>query len=237
MGRGLGHKTERAGAARAPANRERPPVLLLHGVLGQEILYWNLFRKRLEGDGFVVREISLPGMLLGDMPTAALFLQRQIEIQSGMLRAKHVDVIAHSAGGLVLRFYLKNLEGTKRVRRAVFLGTPHKGTALTSLLPLLIVQRQMRPGSEFIRGLNKEPLAPGPTEYLNLWTRTDVIVVPPENAVLDGARAANVVNVRIDWITHWGFLWRRQVYDLVRDDLKREAPLAVQAETPRRRRR
>jgi triacylglycerol lipase len=217
--------------------RERPPVLLIHGVLGQDFLYWNLFRSRLEDDGFTVREVSLPGMLLGDMPTAALFLQRHIEIQLGMLRAKRLDVIAHSAGGLVLRYYLKNLEGTKRVRRAVFLGTPHKGTALTNLMPLLIVQRQMRPGSDFIKQLNEEPAAPPPTEYLNLWTRTDVIVVPPENAVLDGARAANVVNVRLDWSTHWGFLWRKQVYQLVRDDLKRDAPQPIRAEAPRPRKR
>lgn len=219
-------------------DRERAPVLLLHGVLGQEILYWNLFRKRLEADGFTVREISLPGMLLGDMATAALFLQRQVEIQLGMLRAKRFDVIAHSAGGLVLRYYLKNLEGTKRVRRAVFLGTPHKGTALTNVLPFLIVQRQMRPGSDFIAELNKEPAAPGPTEYLNLWTRTDAVVLPPENALLNGGRRPNVVNKRLDWITHWGFLWRKQVYDLVRDELKREAGLVseVVASRPKRRR-
>jgi Zn-dependent protease with chaperone function len=61
------------------------------------------------------------------------FLRREIErVCAG---AKQVDFVCHSAGGLVFRYYAE-IEGGE-FRRAVFQGTPHYGSDLAKLRPLM----------------------------------------------------------------------------------------------------
>ncbi len=71
-----------------------------------------------------------------------------------------VDVVAHSMGGLVLRAYLSGKQDTAgvfqppaatHVRKAIFLATPHFGTPIASLVPLIAVQvEEMSSGSAFV---------------------------------------------------------------------------------------
>jgi uncharacterized protein (TIGR03437 family) len=70
-----------------------------------------------------------------------------------------VDVVAHSMGGLVLRAYLSGKQNTAgvfqppatvNVRKAVFLSTPHFGTGIASLLPILKQVDEMASGSAFL---------------------------------------------------------------------------------------
>ena len=48
----------------------------------------------------------------------------------------------------------------------------------------------------------------------NLWSPIDGVVLPPENGVLHGAH-----NVKVPWMTHWGFLWSKHIYQMVKDAL------------------
>jgi pimeloyl-ACP methyl ester carboxylesterase len=43
-------------------------------------------------------------------------------------RLQHIDVVGHSKGGLIGRYYIQKLGGAARVRHLVTLGTPHRGT-------------------------------------------------------------------------------------------------------------
>jgi triacylglycerol esterase/lipase EstA (alpha/beta hydrolase family) len=78
--------------------------------------------------------------------------------------APRVDVIAHSMAGLAVRAYLARYDRPKDgfntsmpdIRRAVFLGTPHRGT-WAAWLAWGRGAREMRPGSEFLRQLNRCP--------------------------------------------------------------------------------
>jgi uncharacterized protein (TIGR03437 family) len=80
-----------------------------------------------------------------------------------------VDVIVHSMGGLILRSYLAGKKDVKPavfapptnviVRKAVFLATPHYGTAVTSLLALAgagadAQTDELALGSQFLFDLN-----------------------------------------------------------------------------------
>ena len=47
------------------------------------------------------------------------------------LPGKTVDIIAHSFGGLVARYYIQKLGGENRVRHLVTMGTPHRGSVDT----------------------------------------------------------------------------------------------------------
>jgi uncharacterized protein (TIGR03437 family) len=80
-----------------------------------------------------------------------------------------VDVIVHSMGGLILRSYLAGKKDvtpasfapplTVPVRKAIFIGTPHFGTAITSLLALAgagadAQTNELSLGSQFLFDLN-----------------------------------------------------------------------------------
>lgn len=75
-----------------------------------------------------------------------------------------VDVIAHSMGGLILRSYLAGKADTTPadysppvntgIRKAVFLATPHFGTALAALLGSDTQTQEMALGSQFLFDLN-----------------------------------------------------------------------------------
>jgi uncharacterized protein (TIGR03437 family) len=75
-----------------------------------------------------------------------------------------VDVVAHSMGGLILRSYLAGKAdatpaayappANTGIRKAVFLGTPHFGTALAGQLGSDAQTQEMSLGSQFLFDLN-----------------------------------------------------------------------------------
>lgn len=196
-------------------------VVLLHGVLGQSLVYWNLLKRYLSGDNHHFHEVRLPFFGFGDLRASARHLSAEIErflVEcAGETEDDKVDLIAHSAGGLVARYYIKALGGARRVHSLVTLGTPHHGTYTSALMPMYKVARQTAPGSAFLRELNRGADTDGPVHYTSIYSRTDGVVIPAANARLAGAR-----NVEVPFLTHWGFLWDRRVYEVIRDAIDHE---------------
>ncbi|HET6398196.1 MAG TPA: alpha/beta fold hydrolase [Candidatus Thermoplasmatota archaeon] len=188
------------------------PVLLVHGILGQRHLYWNILARRLADEGLEVHEAVLPSYMLGDVRMAARYLALRVREVLAISGATHVDLVCHSAGGLVAREYLARRKGARWVRTCILLGTPNQGTHLGTVLafPFVRIAAQARPGSAFLRELN-EAAVPARTKVWNLWSVFDGVVIPSELAVLPGARNVCVPT------THWGFLWSRGVHRLVAD--------------------
>lgn len=195
-------------------SRRGRTVLLVHGILGQRHLYWNLFRRRLQDEGFAVEEVSLPYSLLGDVRVAAQRLADAVDAAAP--DGGQVDLVCHSAGGIVARYYLKFLGGAKRVGHVVFLGSPHQGTYFSYVLPVLRIAAQVRPGADLLRELGED--IPKGVRATNFWSPVDGVIIPAQNSILrhPGAR-----NVRVPWMHHWGFLLspaiHRQVAQALRD--------------------
>lgn len=195
--------------------KARPPVLLVHGILGQQHLYWNLFRHRLVQDGFSVHEFRAPRYMFGDLRLAARELAKDIRTVRRQEKADKVDLVCHSVGGLVARYYLLALKGHAHVRHVVMLGTPHRGTQLASLLSIALpVARQATPGSHVLGDLGKRGMPDG-VRCTNFWSPLDGIIVPGRNSVLDHPEVRNVKTMS----HHWGYLVSRGIYTKVRDAL------------------
>lgn len=205
------------GSARVARPAMGTPVVLVHGILGQRHLYWNLLRGRLEAAGLHVEDAPLSYLLLGDMRVAARQLRQFVEEVLRRTGAERVDIVCHSAGGLVARYFLVYHGGARRTRRLVTLGTPHQGTYFTAGIPVVPIARQARPGSDFLHEIDR-PLS-DEVEAVNLWCARDGVVVPARNALWAEAR-----NVQVPWTTHWGFLWRREVHARVVQELQAPAP-------------
>lgn len=197
-------------------------VVLVHGVLGQGFLYWNRIKQYLEGDRNHFHEVRLPFFGFGDLRKAAAHLSQEVdeilkECATDTGEDK-VDLIAHSAGGLVARYFVKRLGGDRRVHSLITLGTPHFGTYTSYFAPLNKVARQTLPGSPFLKDLNRGSETSGPLHLVSIYSQTDGVVMPPANAILPGAH-----NIEVPWLTHWGFLWDTRVYRHIREAINHDA--------------
>ncbi|MER5888402.1 alpha/beta fold hydrolase [Streptomyces sp. NPDC001941] len=178
---------------------QRRPVLLLHGFIDNRSVFVML-RRSLTRNGWRHVESLNYSPLTCDLRTAAELLGRHVQDVRERTGQDRVDIVGHSLGGLIARYYVQRLGGDAYVRTLVTLGTPHAGTAVVPLASAHPLVRQMRPGSPVLREL-AEP-APGcRTRFVSFWSDLDQIMVPVETARLDHPDL-EVHTVRVSGIGH-----------------------------------
>ncbi|HZF40485.1 MAG TPA: alpha/beta fold hydrolase, partial [Blastocatellia bacterium] len=125
------------------------PVVLVHG-LASNAATWVEYTKQggylasIGLRGFAVGDGQAEGkMFMGD-PSQPLKQTKTIAENSeelaryiaGVKRAtgaQTVDLVAHSMGGLISRYYIDRLMGDRDVAQLIMLGSPHGGTSCASL--------------------------------------------------------------------------------------------------------
>ncbi|MFE5619975.1 esterase/lipase family protein [Streptomyces sp. NPDC056524] len=175
------------------------PVVLLHGFVDNRSVF-VLLRRALARHGRHPVESFNYSPLTCDLRAAAELLGRHVEEVCARTGRTEVDVVGHSLGGLIARYYVQRLGGDARVRTLVMLGTPHAGTTAVAWAGAHPLIRQMRPGSEVLQEL-AEP-APGcRTRCVSFWSDLDQVMVPVETARLDHPDL-RVHNVQVSGIGH-----------------------------------
>ena len=95
-----------------------------------------------------------------------------------------VDLVGHSMGGLVARYWIEKMGGAERTGTVVLMGTPNTGTTAASLAPGACAS-EMMPGSEFIREMMESAMTPpANVGYHTICSATDAIATPRGNAML-----------------------------------------------------
>lgn len=117
-----------------------------------------------------------------DIETLAGSLGRHVSQVARCCDGQTVDLVCHSLGGMIARYYLQQLGGHRLVDQCITLATPHLGTYSSYWAPTA-VGRQLRPGSDFLVRLNDPARrAPG-VRYHSLGGELDLLVLPRENAL------------------------------------------------------
>ncbi|WP_405587620.1 esterase/lipase family protein [Streptomyces sp. NBC_01092] len=177
----------------------KPPVVLLHGFIDNRSVF-VLLRRNLAQHGRHQVESLNYSPLTCDIRTAAELLGRHIEGICERTGSKQVDVVGHSLGGLIARYYVQRLGGDLRVRTLVTLGTPHSGTRVVPLANAHPIVRQMRPGSPILEELARP--APGcRTHFVSFWSDLDHLMDPLETACIDHPDLL-AQNVRVSGVGH-----------------------------------
>jgi triacylglycerol lipase len=164
-----------------PSRRHPRPVVLAHGLGGNQSTNWQTYGPLLKNNCYCVfaltygvKGVPAPLNLLGgmnSMKSSAREFKKFVERVLKATGARKVDIVGHSEGTLMLNYYVKFLGGATSVRRYVSLaplwhGTDTAGlaslsafgspfgldTALTSSLqPFFAVGPQLLTGSRFMK--------------------------------------------------------------------------------------
>jgi len=229
-GAGSGRTTRSADTPAALPNTAggRPPVVLLHGFIDNRSVF-VLLRRSLARHGWHHLESLNYSPLTCDIRTAAELLDRHVEEICARTGHREIDIVGHSLGGLIARYYVQRLGGDRRVRTLVTLGTPHGGTAAAPLAGAHPIVRQMRSGSELIEELRRP--APGcRTRFVSFWSELDRVMVPVETACVDHPDL-DAVNVRVTGIGHLALPVHPAVAAAIRQALESDG-MAVDVQGP-----
>lgn len=194
----------------------RDPVVIVAGTFvdqGLADVGYAALAARLRAEGYEVSIFGLPGNGLGPIEDTAAALAQHVEGLRASTGAARVDLIGHSQGGLVARYYIEYLGGVGEVDSNIGLGVPNNGGVVANLLglfgPLCFdACHQMMIGSSFLAELNAGDDSVGDVRYTNIATVYDEFVVPYTSAFMSPADG-NVVNVTVQsqcWLRFVGHL-------------------------------
>ena len=141
-------------------------------------------------------------------------------------RSERIDLVGHSEGGLIGRYYVQKLYGAPRVRHLVTLGTPHRGTRwahsghlVRHLLPSL---RQMAPGSPLLRDLADDSF-PASVRLTSIYSQRDSIC-PPPSCRLEVGGAPHLKNVEVMGGGHLDLLFSAGIPSIISRELESVEP-------------
>jgi len=174
---------------------EHDPVVIVAGTFSGDKssdAYFTPLATRLRNDGFDAVVWAIPNHGLGDIVDSAGVLADFVADLLARTGSEHVDIVAHSQGGLVGRYFIENLDGDQEVDSLVSLAAPHYGTREANLADFLglgscagiVSCEQMAVGSAFLDELNDGDDTIGDVAYTNIVTRFDEVVIPYRNGFL-----------------------------------------------------
>ena len=187
------------------------PILFVHGYGGANENFCTMI-DRFRADGWAENELyAYDYSFVASFATDAEEIKTQIDAILARTGASKVDIIAHSAGAVSSRYYLKHLGSDSRVDAWVSLAGPNHGTDTAdncSFTPCL----EIRIGSAFLADLNSVDETPGPVRYATWWSPCDETINPDSSVLLVGA-----TNTQTSCLVHYNLLVDPVVYSQVRD--------------------
>ncbi|GJF30951.1 lipase [Kitasatospora sp. NE20-6] len=112
-----------------------------------------------------------------------------------------VDIVNHSMGGLVTRWYVKQLGGHAKVAHWASLAGANHGTTYAGACLVYPSCQEMYPGSSFLATLNSGDETPGTTSYRTWLSPCDGVILPYTSTAVSGG-----TNTTVACQTHIGFL-------------------------------
>jgi hypothetical protein len=184
------------------SNKGPRPIILLHGYAMNRAnfvpLAYRLARAEL-GPIF-----GFEYWTLGRVAAGARQLGWFIDEVREATGAAEVDIVGHSMGGVVGRYYVSLAGGDAYVRNLITIGSPHAGTSV-SRLGVGHPAKELVLGSQLVARLSSAP-QPRHTKVTLIWSRADALVPGAWQAPQPGAEV-----IMYDDLGHVALLGSRRV--------------------------
>ena len=187
------------------------PVVLIPGTAEAMSFNFHALSPFLANQGFCVYALNYGWRggfpALADIRRSAAELAAFVDTVRAATGVEQVDLVGHSQGGGVMpRYYLKELGGDRVVHRLVGIAPSNTGTTFSGFLTLYMLLpngrallrafspagEQQMVGSPFIGELNAGDPTPGDVRYDILVTKYDQVITPYRRSFLEGASAWTV---------------------------------------------
>jgi triacylglycerol esterase/lipase EstA (alpha/beta hydrolase family) len=199
-----------------PSAEHPVPVILVHGTFADMSDSWQALSPLLYNNGYCVFALNYGSYggsgsagvyATGDIAASAQQLATFVNRVLAATGAHKVDLVGHSQGGMMPRYYIKNLGGASKVNALVGLAPSNHGTTLEGLFTLagyfpgassLVgadcpACAEQEAGSSFITALNDGGETVPSVKYTVIESDNDEVVTPYTSAFL--ATAPNVTNI------------------------------------------
>ncbi|AHH96356.1 lipase family alpha/beta hydrolase [Kutzneria albida] len=204
-----------------PGSQHPNPVVLVHGAGANQALNWHVFAPMLANNGYCV--FSLTYGLNGRVPVGGMAAMQTsaskdlapfIDKVLAATGAAKVDLVGHSEGTVMPRYYLRYLGGAEKVDKYVAMTPLYQGSNVLGLANLyqLAEKLGLRPvvdpligavsesgpqfltGSDFLNSVNSGEAFPHQVHFTTIVTRYDEAVVPYTSGIAPaGPNITNLV--------------------------------------------
>jgi len=198
-----------------PSAAHPRPVVLVHGTFADMSDSWQALSPLLADNGYCVFALNYgaadgSGALgvygIGDVTQSAQQLATFVDQVLSATGASQVDIVGHSQGGMMPRYYLKYLGGSSRVHTLVGLAPSNHGTTIDGLTAVAgyipegnqfvgaacTACTQQEAGSSFLANLNAGGDTVAGVNYTVIESRYDEVVTPYSSAFLSGPGVTNI---------------------------------------------
>lgn len=200
----------------ARPSRHRPrPVVLINGAVGGAADRWTSAASMFVDAGYLVYHMRY-GEVAGNAEVRGLVSVREsakqlsdfVDLVRAATGAGDVDIVSHSIGGVIARYYLKFLGGAARVHHLVALAPPNHGTTeqgvarLAEQVPdgrdllssgVSPAYQEVLVGSPLLARLNCGSETEPDVRYTVIATEYDDVVTPYTSCWLKGDNVRNVL--------------------------------------------
>jgi pimeloyl-ACP methyl ester carboxylesterase len=195
------------------------PVILVHGTFENMDDNWQAASPILANHGYCVFALNYGGSSAtadfqgtGDIAASAQQLATFVSTVLAATGAAKVDLVGHSQGGMMPRYYINNLGGAAKVDKLVGIAPSNYGSTLDGVITLIQQLSLLVPfngllatectacveqeaGSSFLASLNVTPTVPA-VQYTVIESTGDEVVTPYTSAFLPAA--PNVTNITVN---------------------------------------
>ncbi len=197
-----------------PSRQHPRPVVLVHGTFADMADSWQALSPLLADNGWCVFALNYgssngSGQLgvyaTGPIKHSAEELASFVQGVLAATGAKKVDIVGHSQGGMMPRYYLRFLGGASNVGTLVGLAPSNHGTTVNGLFTLghllpgansflgfCQACEEQEAGSPFLTALNAGKETVSGVSYTVIESRNDEVVTPYTSAFLSGKKVTNI---------------------------------------------
>jgi triacylglycerol esterase/lipase EstA (alpha/beta hydrolase family) len=198
-----------------PAAAHPRPVVLVHGTFADMSDSWQALSPLLVNHGYCVFALNYGAnggsgaagvYAVGEIAESAQQLSAFVDRVLAATGAQEVDLVGHSQGGMMPRYYIKNLGGAAMVHTLVGLAPSNHGTTLNGLFTLsghfpqagdftgsiCPACQEQSAGSPFITDLNAGGETATGVDYTVIESRYDEVVTPYTSAFLSGPNVTDI---------------------------------------------